>query len=318
MKQRVILVGVPYHGNLGDGAIYYAEHKFITDYFKTYEFYHISENGMRFCIDRISKFIKDDDIIFMHGGGNMGNLYKWQEEGRRITIEKFKNNKIISFPQTMFFEDNEDGKKEFEKTKSIYNAHPNLTLIARESKSYQKMKQSFPKCKVLYTPDIVTYLDETKENSKRKGALLVMRNDREMKISNAEQEQIIRMVKKHYEDISITDTHLREDIAMVYGKRIDTLNKKFDEFRRAKLVITDRLHGMIFAAITSTPCIALGNSNHKIESSVEWFDKLKYIKYANSIEQIEEYIEELKKLDNMRYDNNVYKEYFNQILNIVK
>lgn len=317
MKQKIILVGVPYHGNLGDGAIYYAEHRFIKDYFKDYKFYHVSENAMRFCTNKIHKFINDDDIIFIHGGGNIGNLYKWQEDGRRKTIKKFKKNKIISFPQTIYFEDNEDGRKELEETKKIYNAHPDLTLIARESKSYVMMKECFPNNKVLFTPDIVTYLDETKDNVTRKGALLVMRNDREMKLSNNEQAQIIKIVKDHYRDIKITDTHLREDKPMVFDKRIDALDKKFNEFRKAELVITDRLHGMIFSAITSTPCIALGNSNHKIESSVKWFEKLKYIKFTNNIEQIEEYINELKKLDNVRYDNSSFKEYFNQIIEIV-
>ena len=47
-------------------------------------------------------------------------------------------------------------------------------------------------------------------------------------------------------------------------EKIEEMLKKY---RKCQLVITDRLHGMIFAAITSTPCIALGNYNHKIKSN---------------------------------------------------
>ena len=42
------------------------------------------------------------------------------------------------------------------------------------------------------------------------------------------------------------------------------LNKKFREFSERNLIITDRLHGMIFAAITGTPCVAMDNISHKI------------------------------------------------------
>lgn len=40
---------------------------------------------------------------------------------------------------------------------------------------------------------------------------------------------------------------------------------KYIKFRECELVITDRIHGMIFAAITGTPCIAL--SNYKIKGT---------------------------------------------------
>ncbi len=43
--------------------------------------------------------------------------------------------------------------------------------------------------------------------------------------------------------------------------RMEELNSKFAEFLSSGLVITDRLHGMIFAAITGTPCIALDNKS---------------------------------------------------------
>ena len=38
-------------------------------------------------------------------------------------------------------------------------------------------------------------------------------------------------------------------------------------FSSSKIVITDRLHGLIFSKITSTPCIAIDNSNNKIRET---------------------------------------------------
>lgn len=315
--QKILLAGVPYHGNIGDSAIYCAERKFIKDNFKDYEFHHISEQGLFRCIDKIAKYYNEEDIIFLHGGGNMGNVYIWHEEIRRKAIKVFKNNKIIIFPQTIYFENNEQGKIEAQKTKEVYNSHKNLTLIAREEKSYEIMKEYFPNNNIILTPDIVTYLDKTEPRQPRKGALLVLRNDKEIILDQSNTKKIHNIIEKNYYPITYTDTHLRYDKAEVYNKRIDTLESKLNEFKKAEIVITDRLHGMIFSAITSTPCIALGNFNHKIESSAKWFKNFNYIKYADNIEQVEKYIVELKKLDNIKYDNSFANELFKQIIDVV-
>ncbi|MDK8210749.1 polysaccharide pyruvyl transferase family protein, partial [Bacillus subtilis] len=76
----------------------------------------------------------------------------------------------------------------------------------------------------------------------------------------------------------------------------------WSKFKAAEVVLTDRLHGMIFCAITRTPCIVFNNYNHKIESSYnDWLKDLKYIKFINtsemtSFEEVNKIIEELKSL----------------------
>ena len=42
---------------------------------------------------------------------------------------------------------------------------------------------------------------------------------------------------------------------------------KLTEFASARLVITDRLHGLIFSAITNTPCIAFDNLSGKVHGT---------------------------------------------------
>ena len=56
------------------------------------------------------------------------------------------------------------------------------------------------------------------------------------------------------------------------------LNKKLDEFAKAEIVITDRLHGMIFATITGTPCIAFDNLSNKVSGVYEWIMDQSYVK----------------------------------------
>ena len=58
------------------------------------------------------------------------------------------------------------------------------------------------------------------------------------------------------------------------------VKNKLEQFKKAKLIITDRLHGMIFATITATPCIAFGNSNGKVKNVYGWLKHNEYIKYV--------------------------------------
>lgn len=51
------------------------------------------------------------DLLILTGGGNLGNQYPDDERIRRKTIETFPKNKIVLFPQTFFFTQDEDGKK---------------------------------------------------------------------------------------------------------------------------------------------------------------------------------------------------------------
>ena len=85
------------------------------------------------------------------------------------------------------------------------------------------------------------------------------------------------------------------------------------KYRKCQLVITDRLHGRIFAARSITPCIALGNYNHKIKSCSETLEHLGYIKYVDNVEEIEENIKYLMSNEFEKYDNKFAIEQFKQI-----
>ena len=60
------------------------------------------------------------------------------------------------------------------KTKEIFSNHKNLTIVAREQKSYEMLKKYFDKNKVILTPDIVLSSDYSKKQYKRKNALFLI------------------------------------------------------------------------------------------------------------------------------------------------
>ena len=243
-----------------------------------------------------------------------GDTYERPEKGRRRIIELFPNNKIIMFPQTVYFSDTEEGKKQLEISKNIYNNHPNLVLIAREKPSYEFLKEHFTNAKIYLTPDIVLTLDEQKE-IKREGALLVFRTDKEKVISDECIKEIENKISEVYDSFIYSDMSLGSGIVNIAGKYRDTiLENKFKQFQSAEVAITDRLHGMIFAAITGTPCVVFGNFNHKIEKSYDWIKDLGYIFFCNKFEDFDEAFEKARKVEKKTYDNKFAKDMILKVL----
>lgn len=306
--KKAVLIGVPHHNNLGDHAIVLAEREYIEDNFKEYQYYEVSEETAEKCLEKVEKHIHPEDILFLHGGGNLGDEYLYVEEARRKVVQLFPNNIIIFFPQTMHFSNTEKGKRELNKSREIYANHKKLVMVAREEVSYQTMKKEFYENNVIKTPDIVTYLNKNGIDQKRDGALLILRSDIE---ANLDEQKIKQITRKYLKNVVYDDTAKGPGILSKY--REEKIEEMLIKYRKCQLVITDRLHGMIFAVITSTPCIALGNYNHKIKSCSETLEHLGYIKYVDNVEKIEENIKYLMSNEFEKYDNKFAIEQFKQI-----
>ena len=91
-----------------------------------------------------------------------------------------------------------------------------------------------------------------------------------------------------------------------------------EEIRKTSLVITDRLHGMVFSAITATPCIAFSNYNHKIKGTYEWLSYLTYIKYAENEEQAVKEVQKLLNISTCKFDNEPLIKYYEQLANVIR
>lgn len=152
---------------------------FLRKAFPDYTLIEIVANRLMHNMKCLEEFCSPEDIFVLQGGGNFGIEYFREEEVRRKIISEFPNNKIIVFPQTIYFGDTELGRAEFKKTQDLYGSHKDLTLVAREKTSYEIMKAGFRNNAVLLTPDIVMSLDITDPPKERHGALLCIRADKE-------------------------------------------------------------------------------------------------------------------------------------------
>ena len=272
----VFLVMTPTHGNMGDHALASAETAFLkkigipyteVTYAKLREW----ENGG--FLD-----VMNGHPILMNGGGNLGTLWINAEKMQREIIRKNHRSKIAILPNTIFYEDSEWGREEFEISKVLYNGHRHLRLYAREKRSYKIMESAYRNVKLI--PDMVLSMSPYEGSGDRRGCLLCLRSDCE-KTRTEEQEQMIRMQVMELFGSNVQETDTVENHGVSVERRETQLSAKFAQFSSAELVITDRLHGMIFCAITGTPCIVIDSKSPKVRGCYEWIKNLDYIKFAD-------------------------------------
>ncbi|MHB8128421.1 MAG: polysaccharide pyruvyl transferase family protein, partial [Mobilitalea sp.] len=315
-KKRLFLIGCEDFWNLGDHHIAISEIEYLQNIFSEYAIVEVTASQY-FAVNRfLPLFIKRKDLICLHGGGNIGNVYKLAEHIRRDLLKKFPNNEKVIFPQTIHYDCSEDGKLELEKDQNMIKRSKNLTLCVRERYSYELAKQYFD-CNVILTPDIVLYSNYVnKFNFERKGATVILRNDMEGVISSENKQLIEKVVQQYSKDIRVIDTQLITDINV--SDRREVVEEFISKIAKAEFVITDRLHGMVFCAITQTPCIVLPNYNHKVEGVYEWISKLNYIIMINVMSELEEAIKKLLKNDKIEYDNSAILEGFDVLTKLLK
>ncbi|MDD6795966.1 MAG: polysaccharide pyruvyl transferase family protein [Clostridiaceae bacterium] len=317
-EKKIFHLLTPVHGNMGDQAIVYATNEFLNDEFKDYKIIEVYKKDIYIYAKAIKKALNESDLIVLIGGGNMGNLWLDEEIDRRFVINEFKNNKIISMPQTISFIDDEEGREELCKTKEVYNKHNNLITIAREKKSYQIMKEQFTNANVILNPDTVLYLHNKNVSlkSNRVRIMTCLRNDKESVLGDS-REKLINWLSNNYDNVFNYDTVINKSVTK--EERKEELHKMFNEFSTSKLVITDRLHGMVFAAVTKTPCIVTKSLDHKVTGTYEWIKDLNYIKLLDNLEitNVEKAIEELSNLKEVN-EINFSNLYFKKLIELIK
>lgn len=283
-RQIVYLLDTPNHDNLGDHAIAFAQRKFIERALPDALNLELPIELVDMHLKFIRRHIRPDDLFCFVGGGNFGDAYVMHEYSKRKVCRMFPDNRVIVFPQTISYSDTPQGHRELALTQQALRPHRKLTITARDSVSHQRAKQWFPEAESILTPDIVLSLAPVEADVPRKGILCCLRRDLERNDSAWAGDVVTRLAADGH-SFTLSDTAGEGRVSQ--ADRHGALEKKWREFCGAELVITDRLHGMIFACITSTPCIVLDNYNHKIRNFYcSWLSDIPYIRFAEQAEEL--------------------------------
>lgn len=316
-RNRLILIGTPLHGNIGDHAIAIAQRRFFYDKLWQRQVIEIPGPVYNACAKTIQPFIRGNDWIVISGGGFLGSLWMAEEKMVRDVLERFAKNPVVIMPQTVFFEKNRYGKQALEVSQKIYQSHKNVSVFLRDRRSFDFMQEHFTGIKeIAMAPDMVLYLNRTAPRIERAGVLFCLRADKERTRNGEAVQKAEVYISGKGIQIGYTTTVMARGISV--GKREAAFEKKLSEFRKSRLVITDRLHGMLFAAITGTPCIALDNLSGKVAGVYEWIRELDYIRFVKRPEDIPEAIDCLLEKRECIYDNQRLAPYFDAIAERLK
>lgn len=311
-KRKIILIGSPAHGNLGDHAIAVSEINFIQDYKKDEVLFEIPTPLYKTHRQYLKQHIKSNDLVIISGGGWMGNLWVHNEIMIRNIIEDYSMNQIIIFPQTLYYTEDTDGKNVARETRDVLKNHKNLYLTVRDANSYYVAQQLFGinDKHLLFCPDMVLYGTLASKNitkEKKKIALICMREDIEKAVNVIGIESITEVLGFCPVETTTVYTHL---IKIKDRQRL--LEKLITKYSEAEFMITDRLHAMIFSLLAGIPCYVFNNCTGKVFGVASYLSDadmpVKMFKNADEIKL------EMLNLTGKQYKlNDELKEKFNQV-----
>lgn len=278
------LIDVPFYHNTGDLLIWEGENEFL----KTLQYKCLGISSM---ISFDNSMIKNENaIILLQGGGNFGDLWRGFQDFRLKVIKNFPNNKIIVFPQTVYYH-NEDTLIEDAR---IMGEHKNLTICARDKFSFDLLKKHF-KNNIISVPDMAFFISQdyiNKFRTKEKNRCLYLkRKDKENKTENININSIYPI------DITDWPAMQKRDIVQIgfriirqfrYNKLTNWyLNKIYRKYQiekgikfisSYKEIYTTRLHVGILATLLNKEFHFFNNSYGKNKGFYDtWLSDLKGI-----------------------------------------
>jgi len=258
--KKIFLIGTPDYGNIGDAAITLGTYAFIRQYFSDYALFELTGYQMEMMYSHFQTTIGEGDLIMLQGGGNIGDMYMLEENIRRKVIPDFPNNRIIILPQTIYFSDTLSGKRELAISKEIYGCHKRLTMFLRGNESLSFAKEHFVNADSYLAVDMAHMLDY-RFGFQRKGLLLCIRDLEEESGLDREHYAFIFDTAKQFGEHNIVSQNSHDSISE--SERGFFLVELLKRYASAEVVVTDRLHGLVFSAVTRTPCVVMSAKTQK-------------------------------------------------------
>lgn len=296
-----VLWDLPYHSNIGDTLIWEGECSFLgTKRYKCLNY----ASAQTCTFPSLSPNI----LILLHGGGNFGDVWRKTQDFRLKVIKHYPHNRIILFPQTVFYQAASLIKQDAE----IMAKHKDLVLCARDRLSYEFLKSHFQNM-ILLVPDMAFCISPDilikYKQRERKRFLFVKRTDKELASASYSIEgkglpidvrdwpsmegQMLRMFLFEKE-LGLNRRFYKWGWDYLYRCNSSVINWYAQHFLRPALVktgvrfvsryhyvYTTRLHVMILSVLLGKECTFFDNSYGKNSAFYEtWLKDLPGVKIA--------------------------------------
>lgn len=226
--------------------------------------------GRRFAtLDRI---MADCPMLVFQGGGNLGDLWPNHQLLREALIARYPHVPCIILPQSAHFREQD----KLDRCRRVFAQHPNLTLYCRDTET-QELLGSATNC--VLAPDMAHALWGTlprRLTSDRGGVLVQARRDPERaggtpSADGFDWDDVQPRAEVAAWRALITTRRLSAFAPLrmagdALWDRLATrwIDRSVERLGRAERLDTDRLHGMILAALLETPVRFADNSYGKL------------------------------------------------------
>lgn len=270
-EEPLAILDFPDIRNCGDSAIWLGEMAYLKDRCGKRPAY---VSRMRdFSVEDLERAVPTGPI-FIHGGGNFGDLWITHQDFRERVLEQFPNRRIIQFPQSIHYKSQERR----ERSARIIGGHKNFVLLVRDEESKAFAEKHFH-CEVRLCPDMAFCIGALEPEASEFPVLAMLRADLE-KAGDAD--------RSAYPDIPmedwITESARQVRVAKAIGaasallalKPAEVRLRKLDaaahnrfrrgirQISRGRAIVTDRLHVHICSLLIGRPHAVLDNSYGKI------------------------------------------------------
>lgn len=302
---KVALLDFPNHSNPGDSAIWLGEVRFLQN--RSNRVVYTCDAGS--SVEEIASRLSDDvDILLIHGGGNLGDIWQVHQEFREAVMQIFSEHRIVQFPQSIYFR-KEDGLKKFQEVALKCRQY---TLLVRDETSLQTARSLG--INAILCPDMAFYLRSLpRQRLPEQDVLYLLRTDREAGLSMPSWVDAIDWV---IEPATLRFRALQAlwRVFNNYPRRLQHYRKRWlfhiqnamaqervyqgcRQLCRGKVVVTDRLHAHIFCMLMDIPHVILDNCYGKIDGFYQsWTINSSITRRAQTLEQAREHAEDLLRL----------------------
>lgn len=278
LAERIYLMNTPDHGNLGDHALALVALEELGEKYPEAEICEVTGFQWDWFKERIIPRVQRQEHIFIHGGGSIGSLWKNEDSRIKDIIRSFPDNRIVILPQTVYFA-TDTSEQELAREREFYETYQNVHIIHRERNSYEWFRRNIlpAEGRSSLEPDLALKLKiKINLEQEKKGILCCFRSDHERIVSGQFMERLREFFKRTEEvDYKFINTVVNHMI--LPDDRESELTAFLRRIAEARLVITDRLHGMVFAYLSGTPCVAVDNRSQKVSGVYEWIRNCPYV-----------------------------------------
>lgn len=286
--------------NVGDSAIWLGEMAYLKARFAKRPAYACT---IRSLSEEALEAAVPEGPIFIHGGGNFGDIWPFHQDFRERVLQRWPDRTIIQFPQSIHYSD----PKRIDDCARIIARHRHFVLLVRDKESLDFATRHFD-CDVRLCPDMALCIGMTDPiGTPQMPVLCMLRKDKEAASPGqsghsglptedwiTESKSQVRIAKA-LGMLGALPSFNRDDINLskLDAAATQRFRRGVTQLSRAQAVVTDRLHVHIVSLLLGKPHAVLDNSYGKIRRFMDAFTGGNDLTYtASSLDDAVEWAQE--------------------------